>query len=83
MTRKERNNIIKFTEKLNNKELEEEYYEAVWGCLDSRVDKMYDLGYDILDIVEREKQEKYLKERVDLLGYLCEERGIRLWEGVI
>lgn len=33
---------------------------------------------DILDIVEREKHEKYLTERVDLLGYLCEERGIKL-----
>ena len=41
---------------------------------------MYELGYDIADIVEREKYEKYLGQRADLLGTLCEQRGIKLWE---
>ncbi len=41
------------------------------------------LGYDIADIVEREKYEKYLCQRADLLKYLCEQRAINLWEGVI
>ena len=46
----------------------------------SQCDDMYELGYDIADIVEREKYEKYLGQRADLLGALCEQRGIKLWE---
>ena len=83
MTRKQRNEIIKSTEKMTDIELEKEYFRAVYDCLGSQCDKMYELGYDIIDIVERENYEKYLKETVDLLGYLCEQRGIRLWEEVM
>jgi len=41
---------------------------------------MYELGYDMADIREREKHEKYLAKKADLLGALCEKRGIKLWE---
>ena len=80
MTRKERNEIIKFAEKLTDEELEKEYYNAVYSSLGSQCEDMYELGYDIADIVEREKYEKYLRQRTGLLEYLCEQRGIRLWE---
>ena len=80
MTRKERNEIIKFAEKLTDEELEKEYYNAVDRSLGSQCEAMYELGYDIADIVEREKYEKYLGQRADLLGVLCEQRGIKLWE---
>ena len=79
MTKKERNEIIKFAEKLTDEELEKEYYNAVYSSLGSQCDDMYELGYDIADIVEREKYEKYLGQRADLLEYLCEQRGIKLW----
>ena len=79
MTRKERNEIIKFAEKLTDKELENEYYDASYNSLGSQCEDMYELGYDIADIVEREKYEKYLVQRANLLGTLCEQRGIRLW----
>ena len=79
MTKKERNEIIKFAEKLTDEELEKEYYDAVYDSLGSLTDDMYELGYDIADIVEREKYEKYLGQRADLLEYLCEQRGIKLW----
>ena len=61
-------------------ELEKEYYNAVYSSLGSQCEDMYELGYDIADIVEREKYEKYLGQRADLLGALCEQRGIKLWE---
>ena len=80
MTKKERNEIIKFTEKLTDDELEKEYYDAVYRSLGSQTEYMYELGYDISDIVEREKYEKYLGQSADLLEYLCEQRGIKLWE---
>lgn len=80
MTKKERNEIVKFAEKLTDEELEKEYYDAVYNSLGSQCEDMYELRYDIADIVEREKYEKYLKQRTDLLGVLCEQRGIKLWE---
>ena len=79
MTRKERNEIIKFAEKLTDEELEKEYYDAVYSSLGSQCEDMYELGYDIADIVEREKYEKYLGQRAGLLCALCEQRGIKLW----
>ena len=80
MTRNERNEIVKFAEKLTDEELEKEYYNAVDSSLGSQCEVMYDLGYDIADIDEREKYEEYLRQRADLLGALCEKRGVKLWE---
>ena len=65
---------------MTDEELEKEYYDAVYNSLGSQCEDMYELGYDIADIVEREKYEKYLVQRAILLGALCEQRGIRLWE---
>ena len=79
MTKKERNDIIKFAEKLTDEELEKEYYGVVDDSLGSQCEDMYELGYDIADIVERKQYEKYLGQRADLLGALCEQRGIKLW----
>ena len=80
MTRKERNEIIKSAEKLTDEELEKEYYNAVDNSLGSQCEDMYELGYDIADIAERKKYEKYLRQRIDLLECLCEQRDIKLWE---
>ena len=77
--RSERNSLVKWANALSEKELNDEYYEAVYDSLGSQTDKMYELGYDIADIVERKKYEKYLGQRADLLGALCEQRGIKLW----
>lgn len=44
MTRKERNEIIKFAEKLTDEELEKEYYNAVYSSLGSQCEDMYELG---------------------------------------
>lgn len=80
MTKKERNNIIKFAEKLTNEELENEYYNTVDSSLGSQCEDMYEIGFDIADIVERKKYENYLSQMSDLLEYLCEQRGVKLWE---
>lgn len=80
MNRVEKNKIIKFANLLSDEELEKEYYQSVFDCLGSEVDDMYELGYDICDITEREKHEKYLLEYSDLLEHLCLDRGIRLFE---
>ena len=55
-------------------------HNAVDTSLGSQCEDMYELGYDIADIAEREKYEKYLRKRADLIGALCEQRGIKLWK---
>ncbi len=80
MTKSERNKIIKWADTLSNKELEGEYYDAVFDCLGSQTEEMYERGYDMVDILEREKYEDWLCQRADLLEKLCYERGIKLWE---
>lgn len=80
MTKTERNQIIKWASTLTNEKLEKEYYDSVMDCLGSEAEEMYERGWDMQDILEREKFEKWLREKSALLGKLCEERGIKLWE---
>lgn len=80
MNKAEKNAIIEWSKKLSDEELEKEYYDSVYNSLGSETEEMYELGYDIADIKERERHEKYLCQRSDLLGSLCEERGIKLWK---
>lgn len=78
--RSERNSLVKWANALSEKELNDEYYEAVYDSLGSQTDKMYELGYDMKDIKEREEYEKYLCEKADILENICAERGIGLWD---
>lgn len=80
MTKSERSQIIKWASTLSDEQLKGEYYDAVFDCLGSQVEEMYELGYDMQDIREREEYEEWLDERSDALEMLCEERGIKLWE---
>jgi hypothetical protein len=80
MKRRERIQLIKWADELSDKDLEDAYYDAVYDCLGSETEKMYELGYDLIDIAEQEKCEKYLSEKANLLERLCMERGIKLWE---
>lgn len=80
MTRKEKNEIKKWADNLSDEQLEQAYYDSLFGCLGSQCDDMYELGYDISDIIERQKYEKFLGQKVDCLEYLCNERGIELFK---
>ena len=80
MKKSEKNAIIKWAKTLTNEQLEKEYYDSVFDSLGSQVEIMYERGYDMVDIIEREKHERFICERSDILEYLCEERGIKLWE---
>lgn len=80
MRLKERNELIKWANNLSDEELENEYYDAVFDSLGSTAEKMYDLGYDMRDIKEQEEYEKYRCNKANILGRLCEQRGIKLWE---
>ena len=80
MKQSDKNYLKKWAENLTDEELEKEYYNAVYNSLGSEAEEMYERGYDIRDIEEREKHEKFLGDKADILGMLCEERGIKLWE---
>ena len=80
MTKSEKNKIIKWTNTLIDEELEKEYYNAVFDTLGSQAEAMYEQGWDMQDVIEREKYEKYLSQRADLLESLCYGRGVKLWE---
>ena len=72
--------LTKWAGELPDKELEKMYYDAVYDCLGSETEEMYERGYDSIDIAEQEKYEKYLCEKASVLEELCERRGIKLWE---
>lgn len=79
MTKSERTQIIKWVNSLTDEEIEEEYYRASWDTLGSQAEEMYERGWDMQDVIEREKYEKWMCQKADLLEQLCYERGIKLW----
>ena len=82
MKKSERNKIVEWADSLSDEELEDEYYKVLFYSLGSQTEDMYELGYDIRDIKEREQHEKFLCEKTTLLGELCDKRGIKLFEDV-
>lgn len=82
MNLKLKNEIIIFCNTLSDDDLLDKYYDACYDCLGSLTDKMYELGYDISDILEREKYEKYKMERADIIENECIKRGLELWQNI-
>ena len=82
MKKADKDDLIKWANTLTDEELEGVYYDSVFDSLGTQCEEMYDLGYDMRDIEEQRKHEKYLAEKCSLLGRLCEERGINLWDSV-
>ena len=80
MTKSERTQIIKWVNSLTDEELEEEYYRTSWDTLGSQAEERYERGRDMQDVIEREKYEKWMCQKADLLEQLCYERGIKLWD---
>lgn len=80
MNKRELAKLKKWTNTLTDEQLKEEYYDAMFKTLDSQAEEMYERGYDIADIREREKYERWLSRQSDMLEMICSERGIALWE---
>ena len=72
--------LKKWTDTLTDEQLKKEYYDVTFKTLGSLTEEMYDRGYDIADILEREEYEKELSEQSNMLELLCTERNIELWE---
>lgn len=82
MTRKNRHEIEKWATTLTDEELERQYYALDYDSSLWQSEQMLEAGYDLADILERRKFEKFMSEKCDLLGYLCEQRDIKLWANV-
>lgn len=80
MTKAEKIEIEKWAELATDEELEKEYYNCVFSSLGSQAEDMYELGYDLVDIKEREQYEKLLCQKSSLLEELCHKRNIELWK---
>ena len=80
MNKRELAKLKKYTDTLTDEELKKEYYDAVFETLGSQAEEMYERGYDIEDIREREKHERWLSRQSDMLEELCRQRNIKLWE---
>ena len=80
MNKRELAKLKKWTDTLTDEQLKKEYYDALYDSLGSQAEEMYERGYDIADILERAKHEKWLSRRSNMLEDICRERGITLWE---
>ena len=80
MNKRELAKLKRWTDTLTDEQLKKEYYDAVFKTLGSQAEEMYERGYDIADIREREKYERWLSRRRAMLEMICSERGIELWE---
>ena len=80
MTRTEKDHFIKWARGLSDSELEKEYYDASYACLGSEAEEMYERGWDMDDIIERDKYERDLGVKAGILEGVCAERGIQLYE---
>lgn len=80
MNKREFAKLKKWTDTLTDEQLKKEYYDAVLNTLGSQAEEMYERGYDIADIREREKFERWLLKQSDMFEAICSERGIKLWE---
>lgn len=80
MNKREYAKLKKWIDTLTDEQLKKEYYDAVFDSLGSQAEEMYERGYDIADIREREKYERWLSRQSDMLEMICSERGIALWE---
>ena len=75
---KEKNEILNSVAFMNDTELKDYTESIMFDCLGSEADIMIERGYEEIDIIERQKYEKYLSEKSDILIMCCEKRGINL-----
>lgn len=80
MNKREYAKLKKWTDTLTEEQLKKEYFDALYDSLGSQTEEMYELGYDRVDIIEREKYERGCRRKRAMLEKICSERGIKLWE---
>lgn len=80
MNKREYTKLKKQTDTMSDEQLKKEYYDALYDSLGGQTEEMYERCYDRVDIIEREKYERWLLRQRAMLEKICSERGIKLWE---
>ncbi len=75
----EKRELQEWAKQLDDETLLEETYDAIYDCLGSLTERMYDLGYDFRDIQEQEENEKFYRLKSDILEAECDSRGLELF----
>lgn len=57
-------------------------FNATGGACED-AEEMYERGYDIADILEREKYEKWLSRRSNMLEMICSERELNCGKNLL
>ncbi len=76
MLKKDKQAIYEWVAGLSDEKLKDAYFESMDKTLGSQAEEMYNRGYEIEDVRERAKLEKYLSEEYNLLEKLCYKRQI-------
>ena len=76
MKRRERIQLIKWADELSDKDLEDAYYDAVYDCLGSETEKMYELGYDPIDIQNKKNVKSILAKKLICWKSYAKDEGL-------
>ena len=79
MTKQDKAKCFERFAMLNDDQLLSEYHEQLLNTLGTQTDRMYELGYSMEDIKEREKFEKEMSEELHLYEECLNKRGIDIW----
>lgn len=77
-SKKEFAKLKKWSVTISDEQLKKEYYYALSKTLSKPTKDMSDRGFDLADIREMEKFDRWLVRRFAMLRVICIERGIDL-----
>lgn len=80
MTKRDKNRLLKYWKDKPTEEIESEYYSICYGDYNADTERMYDLGFDLVDILEAEAYSNYKQEEAGILEGILRSRGIIPWE---
>lgn len=79
MTKQDKTKCFERFAMMNDDKLLSEYHEQLLNTLGTQTDKMYELGYSMEDIKERERFEKEISDELHLCEECLNKRGIDIW----
>ena len=79
MTKQDKAKCFERFAMMNDDQLLSEYHEQLLNTLGTQTDRMYELGYSMEDIKERERFEKEMSDELHLYEECLNKRGIDIW----
>ena len=79
MTKQDKARCFERFAMMNDNQLLNEYHEQLLNTLGTQTDRMYELGYSMEDIKERERFEKEMSDELHLCEKCLNKREINIW----